>query len=148
MTEPAVGSWRLGLPGQIEACLFDLDGVLTDTATVHAKAWKLAFDQLLKGRGDGSFTAFDEQEDYRKHVDGKPRLNGVRDFLASRGITLLEGSPGDAPATRRFTASATARTRSSVTASAKTAYRSTTGAGATWRRATRRGHADACALSA
>jgi beta-phosphoglucomutase family hydrolase len=88
---------RLGLPPGITACLFDLDGVLTDTASVHATAWKQAFDQLLQGRGDGSFTPFDEHEDYRKHVDGKPRLEGVRDFLASRGITLLDGSPDDAP---------------------------------------------------
>jgi beta-phosphoglucomutase family hydrolase len=88
---------RLGLPPKITACLFDLDGVLTDTASVHATAWKQAFDQLLQGRGDGSFTPFDEREDYRKHVDGKPRLEGVRDFLASRGITLLDGSPDDAP---------------------------------------------------
>ncbi len=88
---------RLGLPPGIVACLFDLDGVLTDTASVHARAWKQAFDQLLQGRGDGSFTPFDEREDYRKHVDGKPRLDGVRDFLASRGITLLEGRADDAP---------------------------------------------------
>jgi beta-phosphoglucomutase family hydrolase len=86
-----------GLPRSIEACLFDLDGVLTDTASVHATAWKQAFDELLEGRGNGSFTPFDEREDYRRHVDGKPRLDGVRDFLDSRGITLLEGSPDDAP---------------------------------------------------
>jgi beta-phosphoglucomutase family hydrolase len=88
---------RLGLPSGIVACLFDLDGVLTDTASVHATAWKQAFDQLLQGRGDGSFTPFDEREDYRKHVDGKPRLEGVRDFLTSRGIRLLDGGPDDAP---------------------------------------------------
>jgi beta-phosphoglucomutase family hydrolase len=94
-------SWKepqkLGLPGGVTACLFDLDGVLTDTASVHAKAWAQAFDRLLEGRGNGSFTPFDPKVDYRKHVDGKPRLDGVRDFLASRGITLLEGSPSDAP---------------------------------------------------
>lgn len=88
---------RLGLPGDVQACLFDLDGVLTDTASAHAKAWKQAFDQLLKGRGDGSYTQFDERVDYCKHVAGKPRLDGVRDFLASRGIRLLEGGPDDAP---------------------------------------------------
>ncbi len=88
---------RLGLPRTVQACLFDLDGVLTDTASVHARAWKQAFDELLEGRGNGSCAPFDEREDYRRHVDGKPRLDGVRDFLASRGITLLEGSPDDAP---------------------------------------------------
>jgi beta-phosphoglucomutase family hydrolase len=87
----------LGLPRRIEACLFDLDGVLTDTASVHATAWKQAFDELLEGRGNGSLPPFDEREDYRRHVDGKPRLDGVRDFLDSRGITLLEGNPEDAP---------------------------------------------------
>jgi beta-phosphoglucomutase family hydrolase len=88
---------RVGLPEGIFACLFDLDGVLTDTASVHAKAWKQAFDEILERRGGGSFAPFDEQEGYRRHVDGKPRLDGVRDFLASRDITLLEGSPNDAP---------------------------------------------------
>lgn len=82
MTTATAGTPALGLPRRIEACLFDLDGVLTDTASVHARAWK---------------EAFDEREDYRRHVDGKPRLDGVRDFLASRGITLLEGSSDDAP---------------------------------------------------
>jgi len=97
MTTAIAGTAALGLPRRIEACLFDLDGVLTDTASVHATAWKQAFDELVQGRGNGSFTPFDEREDYRRHVDGKPRLDGVRDFLASRGITLLEGSPDDAP---------------------------------------------------
>jgi beta-phosphoglucomutase family hydrolase len=97
MTMGTSGTAALGLPRTVQACLFDLDGVLTDTASVHARAWKQAFDELLEGRGDGSFPPFDEREDYRRHVDGKPRLDGVRDFLASRGITLLEGSPDDAP---------------------------------------------------
>ncbi|MGI8760304.1 MAG: HAD family hydrolase [Jatrophihabitantaceae bacterium] len=82
----------LGLPDAITTCLFDLDGVLTDTASVHRKAWKAAFDPLLAERGMSPFT----DEDYDAHVDGKPRADGVRDFLASRGITLPEGDD-DAP---------------------------------------------------
>lgn len=83
----------LGLPGDIKVCLFDLDGVLTDTASVHSAAWKQAFDEFLKNR-DGNFTPF-SQDDYEKYVDGKPRADGVRDFLASRDIHLPEGDPGD-----------------------------------------------------
>jgi beta-phosphoglucomutase family hydrolase len=83
----------LGLPDSIRACLFDLDGVLTRTATVHFAAWKRTFDEFL-GRRDPQAPAF-TQDDYNRHVDGKPRLDGVRDFLASRGITLPEGRPGD-----------------------------------------------------
>lgn len=81
----------LGLPEFITACLFDLDGVLTDTASVHRTAWGQAFDELLGGRGERGFTA----QDYGDFVDGKPRADGVRDFLASRGISLPEGQPGD-----------------------------------------------------
>jgi beta-phosphoglucomutase family hydrolase len=76
----------LGLPDGITACLFDLDGVLTKTATVHAKAWKEMFDAFLSERGDPH--PFDEHDDYDEYVDGKPRDSGVRDFLASRGIEL------------------------------------------------------------
>jgi beta-phosphoglucomutase family hydrolase len=88
-----VSASALGLPGAIRACLFDLDGVLTRTATVHMAAWKRTFDAFLKQHepGAGEFT----QLDYNRFVDGKPRADGVRDFLASRGITLPEGSPGD-----------------------------------------------------
>jgi beta-phosphoglucomutase family hydrolase len=83
----------LGLPDSTRACLFDMDGVLTETATVHMAAWKRTFDQFLRAEhpDQPEFT----QDDYNAHVDGKPRLDGVRDFLASRGITLPEGSPGD-----------------------------------------------------
>lgn len=91
---------RPELPPGIHACLFDMDGVLTRTATVHAKAWAEAFDALLRRRaetGGPPFVAFDPVADYTAHVDGKPRENGVRDFLASRGITLPEGSPADVP---------------------------------------------------
>ncbi len=90
---------RPDLPEDIIACLFDMDGVLTRTATVHAKAWAEAFDALLRHRAlhGPAFVPFDPQADYTAHVDGKPREDGVRDFLASRGITLPEGSPDDPP---------------------------------------------------
>src|SRR3954453_4684262 len=74
----------LGLPDGITALLFDLDGVLTKTATVHARAWKQMFDGYLREQGDAR--PFDEHEDYDTYVDGKPRDAGVRDFLASRGM--------------------------------------------------------------
>jgi beta-phosphoglucomutase family hydrolase len=90
----------LGLPDDIQACLFDMDGVLTKTAAVHAAAWKQMFDEFLQARAkaDGSeFKAFDQHDDYDEYVDGKPREDGVRDFLASRDITLPEGHPDDKP---------------------------------------------------
>jgi beta-phosphoglucomutase family hydrolase len=82
----------LGLPDEITACLFDLDGVLTKTAEVHARGWKKTFDRFLAQRGE---KPFDLVRDYDEYVDGKPRLDGVRDFLASRAIELPEGSSGD-----------------------------------------------------
>jgi beta-phosphoglucomutase family hydrolase len=91
----------LGLPAGVTACLFDLDGVLTDTAAVHEAAWAATFDAYLKARaerGGAAFVPFTKQ-DYLDYVDGKPRPDGVRDFLASRGITLPEGDPDDAPGT-------------------------------------------------
>ncbi len=83
----------------IDAWLFDLDGVLTDTASVHAAAWKETFDELLARRaGPGiAFTPFDPVAEYERYVDGKPRLDGVRSFLASRAIELPEGTQHDAP---------------------------------------------------
>jgi beta-phosphoglucomutase family hydrolase len=87
----------LGLPDHITTCLFDLDGVLTQTATVHDAAWKRTFDALLRQRDGAAFTPFDPVRDYDDYVDGKPREAGVRDFLASRGITLPEGHPSDPP---------------------------------------------------
>ena len=84
----------LGLPDQIQALLFDLDGVLTQTAKVHAAAWKSMFDDFLKTRSD-PYVPFDPVDDYDEYVDGKPRYDGVRSFLASRGIELPEGSPDD-----------------------------------------------------
>jgi beta-phosphoglucomutase family hydrolase len=83
------------LPDAIRACLFDMDGVLTETATVHAAAWKEMFDAFLEKRG--AQPPFDEVHDYDAYVDGKPRYDGVRSFLASRGIELPEGDPSDPP---------------------------------------------------
>lgn len=91
---------RLDLPSTIRACLFDLDGVLTQTARVHAAAWKQMFDEFLRGhaRQTGTtFVPFDPIADYDEYVDGKPRYDGVRSFLASRGIELPEGTPADPP---------------------------------------------------
>jgi beta-phosphoglucomutase family hydrolase len=90
----------LGLPNAITACLFDLDGVLTDTARVHGAAWTQTFDAYLRERAERTgepFLPFHPHDDYIGHVDGKPRSGGVRDFLASRGITLPEGNPDDPP---------------------------------------------------
>jgi beta-phosphoglucomutase family hydrolase len=90
----------LGLPGHIRACLFDLDGVLTETAKVHAAAWKEMFDTFLQARADKTgepFVAFDVVADYDTYVDGKPRADGTRSFLESRHIRLPEGSPDDPP---------------------------------------------------
>jgi beta-phosphoglucomutase family hydrolase len=89
-----------GLPEVIRACLFDLDGVLTPTAKVHAAAWKQTFDAYLQKRSEQTgepFVPFDEVRDYDQYVDGRPRADGVRTFLASRGIELPEGSPDDPP---------------------------------------------------
>jgi beta-phosphoglucomutase family hydrolase len=90
----------LGLPDGIRAGLFDLDGVLTRTATVHAAAWKQMFDDFLRQRAASTgepFVPFDVHDDYDRYVDGKKRADGVRSFLASRGITLPEGSADDPP---------------------------------------------------
>jgi len=90
----------LGLPAGIEAGLFDMDGVLTQTAKVHAAAWKEMFDGYLEQRARATgeeFTPFDDDSDYDRYVDGKPRYDGVRDFLASRGIHLPDGSKDDGP---------------------------------------------------
>jgi beta-phosphoglucomutase family hydrolase len=90
----------LGLPDGIRGCLFDLDGVLTQTAKVHAAAWKQMFDEFLQCRADREgepFVPFDAGEDYNEYVDGKPRYEGVRSFLQSRGIELPDGSPDDPP---------------------------------------------------
>jgi beta-phosphoglucomutase family hydrolase len=91
----------LGLPDDISACLFDLDGVLTKTAEVHARAWKEMFDAFLRERGVQK--PFDLHDDYDRYVDGKPREAGVRDFLASRGIELSKDEV-DELGTRKNTA--------------------------------------------
>src|SRR5688572_28074715 len=88
-----------GLPAGIVACLFDLDGVLTRTADVHRAAWAETFDAFLQASGGDQLQPFSEA-DYLHYVDGKPRRDGVRDFLASRGIDLPEGAADDAPGTR------------------------------------------------
>ena len=85
---------RPSLPEGVTALLFDVDGVLTDTASVHAKAWKATFDAVLD-RLDGDQEPFDAHHDYEAYVDGKSRLDGVRGFLEARGIDLPEGSPDD-----------------------------------------------------
>ncbi len=86
-------------PDRFDAVLFDLDGVLTETASLHARAWKQMFDEYLHDRAQHlgePFAAF-EDADYRTYVDGKPRYDGVRSFLHSRGIELAEGDPTDPP---------------------------------------------------
>ena len=85
----------LGLAEGITACLFDLDGVLTPTALIHAQAWRRVFDEFLQARSiktGEAFKPFDDVRDYDEYVDGKPRADGVRSFLESRGITLPEAS--------------------------------------------------------
>src|SRR3979411_3437194 len=97
---PCTVSTVLGLPDGVRACLFDLDGVLTQTAKVHAAAWKQMFDEYLRQRAEQrgeQFVEFDIEHDYNEYVDGKPRYDGVRSFLASRGIELPQGSPSDDP---------------------------------------------------
>jgi beta-phosphoglucomutase family hydrolase len=81
-----------------DAAIFDLDGVLTDTAGIHAAAWKAVFDAFLRKRAErdgGSFQPFDIKADYLAYVDGRPRYDGVRNFLAARNIVVLEGSEHD-----------------------------------------------------
>jgi trehalose-phosphatase len=83
-------------PGRIDAVLFDMDGVITDTARAHAESWKRLFDELLRARAGGAEPEpFDVEADYRKYVDGKPRHDGLRSFLSARGLDLPKGSPDD-----------------------------------------------------
>ena len=85
---------------RFDAVIFDLDGVITDTAALHAAAWKEMFDNVLEGIPEpagGRQAPFDKKEDYQRYVDGKPRLDGVVDFLASRKIELPDGQPDDPP---------------------------------------------------
>jgi beta-phosphoglucomutase family hydrolase len=91
-----------GLPDGIQACLFDMDGVVTKTAVVHAAAWKEMFDDFLREHANSTgteFVPFDAHAEYDAYVDGKPRLDGTRSFLESRGIHLRQGTPDDPPGT-------------------------------------------------
>jgi beta-phosphoglucomutase family hydrolase len=93
----------LGLPNGVTACLFDMDGVITQTAKVHDAAWKEMFDEFLRSWSDAHdkpFVPFDPVSDYDQYVDGKPRLEGTSSFLASRGIELPDGAESDAPGTQ------------------------------------------------
>jgi beta-phosphoglucomutase family hydrolase len=90
----------MGLPDAVRACLFDLDGVLTPTVELHAAAWKEMFDAYLQERSKRTgepFVPFDAHADYDEYVDGKPRADGARSFIESRGIHLPEGNPDDPP---------------------------------------------------
>lgn len=88
----------LGVPAAVKGFLFDMDGVLTRTASVHAAAWQEMFDEFLKEREGPGFRPFDGS-DYERYVDGRTRADGTRTFLLSRGITLPEGAEDDSPGT-------------------------------------------------
>lgn len=97
-------SWEakrlLALPADVHACVFDLEGVLTASARLHSEAWRETFDGFLAGRSardGGRLAHFDVRVDYPRLIHGRPRLEGVTDFLASRGISLPVGSPDDPP---------------------------------------------------
>ena len=97
---PQLGTQRAITRDRYDAVLLDLDGVITDTASIHATCWKQMFDEYLQNRATQrgeKFRPFDVAADYRLYVDGKPRFDGVRDFLASRDIRLPEGSLDDPP---------------------------------------------------
>jgi len=103
LTGPRASSARLGLGADVRGCVFDLDGVLTPSAELHVEAWQRTFDELVArhhaaGRMRfGAVRPFSPHDDYRRYLDGKPRLDGVHEFLASRGIRLPDGSPDDRP---------------------------------------------------
>jgi beta-phosphoglucomutase family hydrolase len=100
------GPTTLGLPAGVQTCLFDLDGVLTQTAKLHAAAWKQMFDHFLRQRAartNTRFKPFELKADYDRYLDGKPRYDGVRSFLTSRGIKIPEGQPSDPPGTETVT---------------------------------------------
>jgi len=90
----------LGLPAGVDACVFNLDGVLIGSAAIHTASWTETFDEFISRRIErtgGRFAPFNPRVDYPRHIHGKPRLEGVRAFLASRGISLPEGESGDPP---------------------------------------------------
>lgn len=97
MTPAGYSRGVLGLPDGVTACLFDMDGVLTDTAVVHAAAWRQTFDELLRDRASQGGPAYEpfSDDDYSSFVDGRTRVDGVRAFLESRHISLPEGSADD-----------------------------------------------------
>jgi beta-phosphoglucomutase family hydrolase len=100
MVSPSEARRALGLPATVTACVFDLDGVLTGSDVIHAAAWTETFDELISSRAErtgGRFPPFNPLADYARLIHGKPRLDGVRAFLASRGIRLPEGKPSDTP---------------------------------------------------
>ena len=87
----------LGLNEEVDACVFELEGVLTGAAAIHAAAWEETFDELLLERADGRYAPFNPRTDYELYIHGQPRIEGVHAFLASRGIRLPEGTPDDPP---------------------------------------------------
>jgi HAD superfamily hydrolase (TIGR01509 family) len=93
----------LGLPPEVRSCVFELDDVLVGSAGLHREAWTRTLNELLAARAETSYgrlsAPFDPRMDYSEHIEGRPRLEGVRAFLASRGIRLPEGEPGDPPGT-------------------------------------------------
>ena len=101
VASPRATRRTLGLPGALAACVFDLDGILTTSGALHAAAWAETFDELLARRAESTgerfapFRPFDPRVDYSRHIDGRPRLDGIHAFLASRGIRLPEGKPED-----------------------------------------------------
>src|SRR5262249_45169178 len=103
LSAPRATRRMLGLPEGVLACVFAVDGVLTASAALHAAAWAETFDELLSRRVERTgerrapFMPFEAGDDYFVHIHGRPRLDGVRGFLASRGIRLPEGSPDDPP---------------------------------------------------
>ena len=117
LSQVPVSAAMLGLPPGTEGCVFDLDGVLTDSGRAHAAAWAEVFDDFLLRHTEATgwqFIPFDRDADYRSYLDGRPRLEGIHRFLASRGIHLPEGRPDDAA--RADTASGLARRKTEALA--------------------------------
>jgi beta-phosphoglucomutase-like phosphatase (HAD superfamily) len=102
VTAPWEAKRLLGLPGDAEACVFNVDGVLIGSAAIHAEVWKRTFDALFShrtGYAGNPLVPFEVRADYPRYIHGRPRLEAVREFLASRGISLPEGAPSDPPGT-------------------------------------------------